>query len=43
MSSQYGELGSLVAEICWWVWGTPANFSGFRILAAWLHGTLVVS
>jgi len=24
----------LVAEICWRVWGTPANFNGFRILAA---------
>jgi len=24
------------------VWGTPANFDGFRVLAALLHGTLVV-
>jgi len=32
----------LTAEICWRVWGTPANFNGFRILAALLHGTLVV-
>jgi len=24
------------------VWGTPANFNGFRVLAALLHGTLVV-
>jgi len=24
------------------VWGTPANFNGFRALAALLHGTLVV-
>ena len=39
---QYVELGPLVAEICWRVWGTPANFKGFRILAALLHGTLVV-
>jgi len=23
-------------------WGTPANFNGFRVLAALLHGTLVV-
>jgi len=23
------------------VWGTPANFSGFRVLASLLHGTLV--
>ena len=30
-SSQYGEL-----------WGTPANFNGCRVLAALLHGTLVV-
>jgi len=32
----------LAAEICWRVWGTPANFNGFRILAVLLHGTLVV-
>jgi len=32
----------LTAEICWQVWGIPANFNGFRILAALLHGTLVV-
>jgi len=24
------------------VWGTPANFNGFRVLATLLHGTLVV-
>jgi len=24
------------------VWGTPANFNGFRVLAALLHGTLVL-
>jgi len=24
------------------VWGTPGNFNGFRVLAALLHGTLVV-
>jgi len=24
------------------VWGTPANFNGFRVLAALLHGILVV-
>jgi len=34
--------GPLTAEICWRVWGTPANFNGFRVLAALLHGTLVV-
>ena len=32
----------LTAEIRWRVWGTPANFNGFRVLAALLHGTLVV-
>ena len=32
----------LTAEICWRVWGTPANFNGFRVLAALLHGTSVV-
>jgi len=32
----------LTAEICWQVWGTPANFNGFRFLAALLHSTLVV-
>ena len=32
----------LTADICWRVWGTPANFNGFRVLAALLHGTLVV-
>jgi len=38
MSPQYGEL----AEIGSGVWGTPANFNRFRVLAALLHGTLVV-
>jgi len=28
----------LVAEILSLVWGTPANFNGFRVLAALLHG-----
>ena len=32
----------LAAEILSLVWGTPANFNGFRVLAALLHGTLVV-
>jgi len=36
------NVGLLMAEICWRVWGTPANFNGFRVLAALLHGTLVV-
>jgi len=33
------NFGSLAAEICWPVWGTLANFNGFRVLAALLHGT----
>jgi len=36
------NFGLLTAEIRWRVWGTPANFSGFRFWAALLHGTLVV-
>jgi len=42
MSLQYGELSPLTAEISSVVWGTPANFNGFHVLAALLHGTLVV-
>jgi len=36
------NFGPLAAEIGPVVWGTPANFNGFCILAALLHGTLVV-
>ena len=36
------NFGLLTAEIRWRVWGTPANFNGFRVLLALLHGTLVV-
>ena len=36
------NFGPLAAEICWRVWGTPANFNVFRLLAALLHGTPVV-
>ena len=36
------NLGPLAAEIGPVIWGTPANFHGFRILAALLHGSLVV-
>ena len=36
------NFGLLEAEIVSLVWGTPANFNGFRVLAALLHGTLVV-
>jgi len=32
------NFGLLTAEICWRVWGTAANFNGFRVLAALLHG-----
>jgi len=36
------NFGLLMAEIRWRVWGTPAAFTCFRVLAALLHGTLVV-
>jgi len=36
------NFGLLVAEISSLVWGTPANFNRFRLLAALLRGTLVV-
>jgi len=36
------NFGLLTAKICWRVWGTPAHCNGFRVLAALLHGTLVV-
>ena len=36
------NFGSLAVEIVSLVWGTPGNFNGFRVLAALLHGTLVV-
>jgi len=36
------NFGPLAAEIVSGVWGTPANFNGFRILAALLHGTVMV-
>jgi len=32
------NFGPLATEINPVVWGTPANFNGFRILAALLHG-----
>jgi len=44
MSSQYGELWSLMAETGWQVWDTSANFNGFCILASLLqrcHSTVV--
>jgi len=36
------NVGLLVAEIVPLVWGAPANFNGFRVLEALLHGTVVV-
>jgi len=36
------NFGPLAAEIGPVVWGTPAKFNGFRILAALLHGTPVL-
>ena len=37
------NFGLLAAEIDPVVWGTPANFNGFRVLAALLHGSQAVS
>ena len=36
------KFGPLAAEIVSLVWDSPANFNGFRVLAALLHGILVV-
>ena len=36
------NVGPLAAEIGLPVWGTLANFNGFRVLAALLHGSQVV-
>jgi len=36
------NFGPLMAEIHLGVWGIPTNFNGFRVLAALLHGTLVL-
>ena len=36
------NFGPLAAEIVSLVWGTPGNFNRFRVLAALLHGALVV-
>jgi len=41
-SHNMANFGPLAAEIDPVVWGTPANFNGFGVLAALLHGTLVV-
>jgi len=34
----FGQLRPTAAEIVSGVWGTPATFNGFRVLAALLHG-----
>jgi len=31
------NFGPLMAEICWRLWGTPANFNGFRVMASSLQ------
>ena len=31
------NFGPLMAEICWRLLGTPANFNGFHVLASFLH------
>jgi len=36
------NFGILAAEIVSLVWGTPANFNRFLVLAALLHGTPVL-
>ena len=42
MFHNMANFGPLAAEIGLGVWGTPANFNSFRVLAALLHATLVV-
>jgi len=37
MSQNMVNFGPLTGEICWRVWGTPANFNWFRLLASLLH------
>jgi len=37
------NFGPLAAEIGLPVWGTPANFNDFGVLAALLHGSQVLS
>jgi len=36
------NFGLLAAEVSPVVWGIPANFNGFRVLAALLHGSQVL-
>jgi len=42
MSPNVVNFGPLVAKIDWQVWGTPLYFNEYRVLAALLHGTLLV-
>jgi len=42
VKQQYLLHGPQAAEIVSLVWGTPANFNRFCVLAALLHGTVVV-
>ena len=43
MSHNMVHFGPLVAEVGLPVWGTQANFNGFRVLAVLLHGSQAVS
>jgi len=43
MSHNMVNFGPLAADIVSLVWDAPGDFNGFRVLAALLHGTLVVS
>ena len=36
------NFGPLAAEIVSLLWGTLANFNGFRVMSALLHGTTMV-
>ena len=36
-SRNMANFGPLTAEMCWQIWGTPANFNGFRVLASLLQ------
>jgi len=42
MSHNMVNFGPLAAEIDPVVWGTPANFNAFRVLAALMHDSVVV-
>jgi len=38
----FGPLAAEILSILWLVWGIPANFNWFHVLAVLLHGTLLV-